>query len=76
MESFKEENANDESNSNVDPSECLSTSNTSDTFAISPSRSDSVEDKHTAGCIDDQELLDEPDPSKVDKDGKPRYSYK
>lgn len=73
--SFKDEDANDESTSNVDPSDCLSTSNTSDTFVISPSRSDSVEDKNNGSCIEDQELLDEPDLSKVDKDGKPRYSY-
>lgn len=71
----KREEINEESTSNIDPSECLSTSNTSDTFVISPSRSDSVEDKNNSGCMEDQELLDEPDPTKVNEDGKPRYSY-
>lgn len=67
-------NGNEESISNIDPSECLSTSNTSDMFIISPSRSDSVEGKSN-GIMDDQELLDEPDRSNVNENGKPRYSY-
>jgi hypothetical protein len=52
-----------------------STSNASDNFEISPSRSDSAEESTNMSCMEDQELLDEPDPTKVDKDGKPRYSY-